>query len=207
MFDIIGKRRWFYFFSRAHHDPGPHLHPADAVHGRPRPAVLDRLHRRHRLGDPLRGSDRHAGRGRGGLRRSRASRRSPSRDQRRLHRDPDRADRPRGAAAPSADRVGRPSRVRPAAPRPARIPGRASASPSRLAPSPTASPSPSRRRRRGVARVARRRRRATPSCPTDGQLGEMVTALEAEFGPIDEQAQLTTIGPVVSSDLVSRRSS
>jgi preprotein translocase subunit SecF len=40
--------------------------------------------------------------------------------------------------------------------------------------------------------------------PTDGPLGEMVTALEAELGPIESQASLTTIGPVVSSDLISQ---
>jgi preprotein translocase subunit SecF len=40
--------------------------------------------------------------------------------------------------------------------------------------------------------------------PTTGQMGEMVVALEAELGPIEEQASLTTIGPVVSSDLVSQ---
>ena len=32
----------------------------------------------------------------------------------------------------------------------------------------------------------------------------MVTALEDELGPIEEQASLTTIGPVVSSDLVNQ---
>jgi preprotein translocase subunit SecF len=32
----------------------------------------------------------------------------------------------------------------------------------------------------------------------------MVTALEAELGPIESQASLTTIGPVVSSDLVNQ---
>jgi preprotein translocase SecF subunit len=40
--------------------------------------------------------------------------------------------------------------------------------------------------------------------PTDGKGGEMVRALQAEFGPIAEQASLTTIGPVVSSDLVNQ---
>jgi preprotein translocase subunit SecF len=40
--------------------------------------------------------------------------------------------------------------------------------------------------------------------PTEGQLAEMVTALEEELGPIAAQASLTTIGPVVSSDLVSQ---
>ncbi len=38
--------------------------------------------------------------------------------------------------------------------------------------------------------------------PTDGKLGAMVTALETELGTIDEQRSLTTIGAVVSSDLL-----
>ena len=38
--------------------------------------------------------------------------------------------------------------------------------------------------------------------PSDGKLGEMVTALEAELGEIESQASLTTIGAVVSSDLL-----
>jgi preprotein translocase SecF subunit len=40
--------------------------------------------------------------------------------------------------------------------------------------------------------------------PTDGKGGEMVKALEAAFGPIAEQASLTTIGAVVSSDLINQ---
>jgi preprotein translocase SecF subunit len=40
--------------------------------------------------------------------------------------------------------------------------------------------------------------------PTDGKLGAMVTALEDELGPIAAQASLTTIGPVVSSDLINQ---
>jgi len=40
--------------------------------------------------------------------------------------------------------------------------------------------------------------------PTDGKLAELVTALEADLGPIESQASLTTIGPVVSSDLASQ---
>jgi preprotein translocase SecF subunit len=40
--------------------------------------------------------------------------------------------------------------------------------------------------------------------PTDGQLGEMVTALETTLGPIEAQASLTTIGPVVSADLINQ---
>jgi len=40
--------------------------------------------------------------------------------------------------------------------------------------------------------------------PTEGQLGEVAAALEAELGPIAEQRSLTTIGAVVSSDLISQ---
>jgi preprotein translocase subunit SecF len=40
--------------------------------------------------------------------------------------------------------------------------------------------------------------------PTDGKMGAMVTALQAALGPIAEQASLTTIGPVVSADLINQ---
>lgn len=40
--------------------------------------------------------------------------------------------------------------------------------------------------------------------PTDGKLGAMVTALEDELGPIESQASLTTVGPVVSADLINQ---
>jgi preprotein translocase SecF subunit len=40
--------------------------------------------------------------------------------------------------------------------------------------------------------------------PTEGRLAEMVEALEADLGPIAQQASLTTIGPVVSSDLIGQ---
>jgi preprotein translocase SecF subunit len=40
--------------------------------------------------------------------------------------------------------------------------------------------------------------------PTTGRLGEVASALQQEFGPIAEQNSLTTIGPVVSSDLISQ---
>jgi preprotein translocase SecF subunit len=40
--------------------------------------------------------------------------------------------------------------------------------------------------------------------PTSGKLGDVAKALQARFGPIAEQSSLTTIGPVVSSDLISQ---
>ena len=65
----------------------------------------------------------------------------------------------------------------------------ASASPAAAAsPSPSPSPAPV----------------GNTELPTDGKLAEMVAALEAKLGPIESQASLTTIGPVVSSDLASQ---
>jgi preprotein translocase subunit SecF len=40
--------------------------------------------------------------------------------------------------------------------------------------------------------------------PTEGELGEVARALEEALGPIAEQRSLTTIGAVVSSDLISQ---
>jgi protein-export membrane protein, SecD/SecF family/protein-export membrane protein SecF len=58
--------------------------------------------------------------------------------------------------------------------------------------SPGASPSPS-------AAAA-----GNSKLPTTGKMGEMRVALEKELGPISEQATLTTVGPVVSSDLINQ---
>jgi preprotein translocase subunit SecF len=68
----------------------------------------------------------------------------------------------------------------------------ASASP---APSASASPSPS-------ASVAPSIPPNNTNLPTEGKLGEVVTALQDEFGPIAEQQSLTTIGAIVSNDLL-----
>ena len=40
------------------------------------------------------------------------------------------------------------------------------------------------------------------SVPTEGPLGELATALQAEFGPIDEVRQENSVGPVVSQELI-----
>jgi len=80
----------------------------------------------------------------------------------------------------------------------------ASAAPSASAsPTPTPSPAPS------AAASAEASASPPPptgntQLPTDGKGGEMVKALQAQFGPIAEQASLTTIGPVVSSDLINQ---
>ena len=40
--------------------------------------------------------------------------------------------------------------------------------------------------------------------PTSGQMGELATALQQSLGPIAEQRRLTTVGPVVSADLIQQ---
>ncbi len=45
---------------------------------------------------------------------------------------------------------------------------------------------------------------ANTQIPRDGDIGKIVAGLEAAFGPIESQASLTSIGAVVSSDLVNQ---
>jgi len=72
-------------------------------------------------------------------------------------------------------------------------------------PSATASPAPS-----GSAAPSASASASPPvatgntQLPRDGKMGEMVVALQNALGPIAEQASLTTIGPVVSADLINQ---
>jgi preprotein translocase SecF subunit len=84
----------------------------------------------------------------------------------------------------------------------------ASSSPS---PSPSPAPSASATSSAGASTAPSGSPSASPppatgntQLPTEGRGGEMVKALEARFGPIAEQASLTTIGPVVSADLINQ---
>ncbi len=43
-----------------------------------------------------------------------------------------------------------------------------------------------------------------PTKPTTGPLGDVATALEAQFGPIESTRELTTIGPVISAELTTQ---
>jgi len=45
---------------------------------------------------------------------------------------------------------------------------------------------------------------ANTQVPTDGEIGAIATALQGRFGPIAEQASLSSIGAVVSSELVGQ---
>jgi preprotein translocase SecF subunit len=45
---------------------------------------------------------------------------------------------------------------------------------------------------------------AVTTVPTEGEIGKIATALQAKFGPIEEQAKLSSIGAVVSADLINQ---
>ena len=118
---------------------------------------------------------------------------------------------PSGSAAPSASSAApSPSASASAASASSGASASPSAAPS-ASPSPSPSPAPS--ASASPAASASPGASASPSpvvatgntqLPTDGKLGQMVTALEAALGPIESQHSLTTIGPVVSSDLVQQ---
>jgi len=114
---------------------------------------------------------------------------------------------PSAAASPDASPTAAPS-ASPSSSPDASASAAASASPS---PSPSSSPSPS------PSAAASASPGASPSAspgtgtgaggtgdsqiPTTGELGDLATAMQDQLGPF-EQALLTTIGPVVSSDLI-----
>jgi preprotein translocase SecF subunit len=120
---------------------------------------------------------------------------------------------PGGSAGASASVAPSPSASQAASPSPAASGSVAPSAASSVAPSPSPSPTPSTSPTPAASGSAAPSASASGSpapptgntqLPTDGKGGEMVKALQAAFGPIAEQASLTTIGPVVSSDLVNQ---
>lgn len=99
--------------------------------------------------------------------------------------DPSASVAPSGSAAVSAAPSATPSPTPSPTPAPTATP--APSATASAAPSPTASPDP-------IIGVL----------PTTGRLGEVRYALEEALGPIAEQRSLSTVGAVVSSDLVSQ---
>ncbi|HET9852944.1 MAG TPA: protein translocase subunit SecF [Candidatus Limnocylindrales bacterium] len=88
------------------------------------------------------------------------------------------------SAAPSASPGGSGTPVGPVAPTAAPSPTPAPSG----TPGPSASPVPG----------------APNHVPTEGEIGAIATALQAKFGPIAEQQKLSSIGAVVSSDLIQQ---
>jgi preprotein translocase SecF subunit len=105
--------------------------------------------------------------------------------------------RPTLTPAPSASASGAPS----GSAGPSASPPAASASAS---PSPSASASPSPAPSASAAPSAGTPPSGNSQIPTEGKLGAVAAALQARFGPIAQQDSLTTIGPVVSSDLITQ---
>ena len=215
MFDIVGKRRWFFLFSALITIPGLiFILLTPLTNGAGGPQVLDRLHRRHGVVDPVRGPERHARAGPRGARgarpggrdghadRARASSTSASAglDLRELPTPtPDRpaprraaARAERGAAARERRRLrgaAPPARTGARPPTPAPTAPDADARADRVARADRRPPDPGLGRRRSRRRARSARSRA---------------ASQAKFGPIAEQAKLSSIGAVVSSDLVQQ---
>jgi preprotein translocase SecF subunit len=106
-----------------------------------------------------------------------------------------------GSPGPSGSPVASPSPSPSAAP--SASPSAASSPSASAGPSASASPAPS-----GSVAPSPSPTVAPPVgntvVPTEGRLGEVARDLQARFGPISEQESLTTIGPVVSSDLIGQ---
>ena len=231
VFDIIGKRRWFFLFSALITIPGllfilltpltgekeglqfsidytggtkweirfedANVTPDQVVAGlrRQRPA---RRRSSSRATSSSRSRPTRSASGRRAARRRRSDR-APSAG--RVRRRASASARP----SPSPRRRRAPSGSPPRRPRPRRsdLAQRPRRRRARRRPPPAPPPRPARR----VGRAPRHRRRpatGNTELPTDGKLGEIVTALEAELGPIAAQGSLTTIGPVVSADLINQ---
>jgi preprotein translocase SecF subunit len=97
---------------------------------------------------------------------------------------------PTASPSPSGSASGSPGASASRSPRPSASP---SPSPS---PSPAASPSPSPSPSPATA--------GGFSVPTQGKLGQVATALQQRFGPIDDVAQQTSVGPLISGELTQQ---
>jgi preprotein translocase SecF subunit len=64
-------------------------------------------------------------------------------------------------------------------------------------PSPAVTPTP-------VPSVAPSPTPVGPGIPTEGKLGEIATALQTEFGPISEIREATSVGPIISSEVTQQ---
>jgi preprotein translocase subunit SecF len=113
-----------------------------------------------------------------------------------------------GSAAPSASSAASATPSATPVPSPSPSPARSATPAPSPSPSPVASGSPA---ASGSAASGSAAPSASPSAPagnteipTSGRLGEIATALQQRFGPIAQQNSLTTIGPVVSSDLIGQ---
>ena len=234
VFDIIGRRRWFFAFSLLITIPGLLFILLTPITGARTASSSRSTTPAGPLGDPVRQSERHGRRSRPCSRR-RASRPTVTAPARLLRHPaapiglagavarpdagpapvgvPERFGRPRRRRRRRAERrqpaalgIGRALRSASASPRARRAQREPVAVAERRPPEPVAV---------ALAEpVALRQRPAEPQpepdtarrhhVPTSGEIGEVAAALQAQLGPIAEQRRLTTVGPVVSADLISQ---
>jgi preprotein translocase SecF subunit len=108
------------------------------------------------------------------------------------------------STAPSAAASGSPSSSASPAPSTSVAPSGSPAASASIAPSSSASPGPSASGAAGASPGPSASAEPVGILPTTGKLGEVRYALEEALGPIAEQRSLSTVGAVVSSDLVSQ---
>jgi preprotein translocase SecF subunit len=100
------------------------------------------------------------------------------------------------SASPSVGPSGSPQAGASASPGSSAAAGGASPS-SAASPTPAVTPTP-------VPTVAPSPTPIGPGIPTEGKLGEIATALQSEFGPISEVREATTVGPIISSEVTQQ---
>ncbi len=82
-------------------------------------------------------------------------------------------------------------------------PASSAAAASGTSPAPSGSPGSSAAAGAGTSPAPSASAAAIP-VPTEGKLGELATALQAKFGPIAEIREQTTVGPIISSELTQQ---
>ena len=221
MFDIIGKRRWFYLISLAITIPGLIFILLTPLTGGKvglqfsidfTGGTVWEVHFANGTPASCRRPGDH------GLHRACPARPPSPRSAASLRPHPNRTDRPGGVPAVAQPQCLRVT-VRLRLPARRRFPPSASpaastsASTAALSPAPSGSPAPSASASPGAAaqlrRPARRRQRhrrpgVQSTCPQTGKLADLRFALEDKFGPIDEVSQEANIGPIISDEIAQQ---
>ena len=108
------------------------------------------------------------------------------------------------STAATSSPVASPSSIASSSPQQSPSPSPTAAPSTSASPAASASPGASASPAAGTSPAPSTAPAGTSQLPHTGKLGDMVTALQAALGPIESQASLTTVGPVVSSDLISQ---
>ena len=107
---------------------------------------------------------------------------------------------PSPSAAPTAAPTAASSPGPSGSPSPGASPGPSASPPPSASSSPSGSPAPGASPGPSASPIPG----AATTVPTEGEIGEIARELQARFGPIAEQAKLSSIGAIVSSDLINQ---